>query len=203
MGTITVTEFISIDGVIESPGGEPGYAHAGWTFEFKDQNGRPWFDDPRAGAFKSDELEAAEAQLIGRTTYESFAGAWPDREGDADEGGFAKKMNAMPKYVVSSTLRDPAWNNTTVVGSDVAKAVAEIKAKHDGSILVAGSRTLARELLRRDLVDELRLMVFPVVLGSGRRLFPDDAPHARTLSLIDCDVLASGMLLQRWGRRAA
>jgi dihydrofolate reductase len=202
MGTITVTEFISIDGVIESPGGEPGYAHSGWTFAFTDANGRPWFDDPRAGAFKNDELQAAEAQLLGRTTYESFAGAWPEREGPDDEGGFAAKMNAMPKYVVSSTLRDPEWNNTTVVGSDVAAAVASVKEKHDGSILVAGSRTLARELLRRDLVDELRLMVFPVVLGSGRRLFPEDAPHARTLSLIDCDVLASGMLLQRWGRRA-
>jgi dihydrofolate reductase len=159
MGRIVVTEFITLDGVVEDPGGSEGTARGGWAFRF--ERGE---DGDR---FKLDELLAADAQLLGRVTYEGFAEAWPGRE---DPMGFADRMNSMPKYVVSSTLRDPSWQSSTVVSLD---DVASLRDRHDGDILVAGSATLVRGLVERGLVDELRLMVFPVVLGSGKRLFDD------------------------------
>src|SRR5687768_4732783 len=155
---IVVTEFVSLDGVMEAPGGEPNFKYPGWSFEF--ERG----DD--GNQFKLDETRSADALLIGRKTYESFAGAWPDREGE-----FADKFNTMPKYVVSSTLDNPDWNNTTVLKGDAAEEAAKLKEEIDGIIQVPGSLRLAQALFENDLVDELHLMVFPVVLGTGRRLF--------------------------------
>jgi dihydrofolate reductase len=166
MGDLIVTEFITLDGVIEDPGGSEGHERGGWAFEFE--------RGPEGDQFKLDELMAAEAQLLGRRTYDGFAAAWPDR---SDEMGFAEKMNSMPKYVVSTTLRDPSWANTTVLGD--VEEVVRVKEQHDGELLVAGSATLVRALLERGLVDELRLMVFPVVLGTGKRLFADDGERRR------------------------
>jgi dihydrofolate reductase len=160
MGKLVVTEFVSVDGVFEDPGGAEGYEHGGWTFEY-DRG-----DD--GDKFKLDELMEAEVQLLGRATYEGFAAAWPSREGE-----FAEKLNNDPKYVVSTTLKDPGWQNTSVISDNVTDEIAKLKASTDGVILVAGSGTLVGTLLGRDLVDELRLMVFPTVLGRGKRLFPD------------------------------
>ncbi|MFL5780727.1 MAG: dihydrofolate reductase family protein [Thermoleophilaceae bacterium] len=160
MGKLVVTEFVSIDGVFEDPGGAEGYEHGGWTFEYDRGD--------EGNKFKLDELMDADVQLLGRVTYEGFAAAWPEREGD-----FADKLNNDPKYVVSTTLTDPSWQNTTVISSDVAGAVSKLKDETDGTILVSGSGTLVGALLEADLVDELRLMVFPTILGRGRRAFPD------------------------------
>jgi dihydrofolate reductase len=187
MGKITVAEFVSLDGVMEDPGGAEGYEHGGWTFKYPDDEGMK---------FKFDELMEHDAQLLGRVTYEGFAKAWPDMKDDA---GFADKMNSMPKYVVSSTLTDPTWNNTTVL-PDV-DAVAELK-RREGDILVAGSARLHQGLVERGLVDEWRLMVFPIVLGSGKRLF-GDAAGATGLELVDSRQLASGSLYLTYRAAAA
>lgn len=168
MGKLVVSEFVTLDGVMEDPGGAESFAHRGWALSFE--------RGPEGDAFKLDEVVAAEAMLLGRVTYEGFAAAWPER---TDEVGFADKMNSMPKYVVSATLSDPQWNNTTVIASDVAESVASVKTGLQGDLLVAGSCRLVSALLEHDLVDELRLMVFPVVLGSGRRLFGDGAEPRR------------------------
>ena len=160
MGKLVVTEFVSVDGVFEDPGGSEKREHGAWTFEY-DRG-----DD--GNAFKLDEVMEAEVQLLGRVTYEGFAEAWPQRQGE-----FADKLNSDPKYVVSTTLQEPAWENTTVISGDVAEEIAKLKQRTDGVILVAGSGTLVETLLAADLVDELRLMVFPTILGRGKRLFPD------------------------------
>jgi dihydrofolate reductase len=157
MGRIVITEFLSLDGVMQAPGGEE-FKYPGWSFEFDRGD--------EGNQFKLDEARDAEALLLGRITYESFAGAWPERQGE-----FADKFNEMPKYVVSSTLSDPAWNNTTVLEGPVIESVSKLKDDVDGDIYIHGSRRLAQELLDAGLVDELRLMVFPVVLGTGARLF--------------------------------
>jgi dihydrofolate reductase len=180
MGRVVVSEFVSVDGVMEAPGGEPGYAHSGWVLGFQ---------VPAQVKYKLDEVLAAEALLIGRRTYESFAGAWPQREGE-----FADRMNAIPKYVASTTLTDPEWSNTTVLDGDVPVAVAKLKAEVRGDILVAGSRALVNTLAQHDLVDEYRLMVFPIVLGSGMRLF-DTTADATTLRLVDTQPLESGTVI--------
>ena len=158
MAKIIVTEFISVDGVVEDPGGSEDFKYGGWAFDF-DRG-----DD--GNQFKADETMGAAAMLLGRVTYEGFAQAWPEREGE-----FADKFNSMPKYVVSTTLRDPEWTNSTVLDGDVADAVARLKREQDGDIVVHGSVQLAQALIEHDLVDELRLMTFPVVLGAGKRLF--------------------------------
>jgi dihydrofolate reductase len=158
MGRIVVTEFISLDGVIEDPGGSEDFEYGGWSFEI-DRG-----DD--GNRFKLDETMEADALLLGRKTYEGFADAWPSREGE-----FADKFNEMPKYVVSSTLENPEWSNSTVLSGDVAEAVAKLRQEQDGQIVVHGSGQLVQTLIENDLVDELRLMVFPVVLGAGQRLF--------------------------------
>src|SRR5205807_2356081 len=160
MGKLVVTEFVSVDGVFEDPGGAEEYEHGGWTFEY-DRG-----DD--GDKFKLDELLEAQVHLLGRVTYEGFAAAWPSREGP-----FADRLNNDPKYVVSNTLENPEWQNTTVISGDVAEQVSKLKDETDGVILVAGSGTLVRTLLEADLVDELRLMVFPTILGRGKRVFPD------------------------------
>jgi dihydrofolate reductase len=188
MGKIVVTEFVSLDDVIEAPGGGEDYKHAGWTFEI---------DRGEEGdKFKLDELVEAEAQLLGRVTYEGFAAAWPTIE---DGAGFAEKMNSMPKYVVSSTLREASWENTTVLNGELADEVAKLHREIDGVILVAGSAQLVQGLLEHDLVDELRLMVFPVVLGEGKRLF-GDVSEKKLLRLTDSKTLGDGIALLTYER---
>jgi dihydrofolate reductase len=170
MGRIVVTEFVSLDGVMEAPGGEE-FKYPNWSFEFdRGEDG---------DKFKLDEALESEALLIGRVTYESFAGAWPSRDGD-----FADKFNSMPKYVVSSTLENPEWNNTTVLKGDAVEQATKLKQELDGDIYVHGSRQLAQALIESDLVDELHLMVFPVVLGTGKRLFGETSDKKR-LRLMD------------------
>jgi dihydrofolate reductase len=165
MAKLVVTEFITLDGVMEDPGGAEKFERGGWAFKF-DQG-------EEGGKFKFDELAASDAQLLGRVTYEGFAKAWPTMEGT---GEFGEKMNAMPKFVVSSTLKKPEWNNTTVLDGDLAEEVGKLKQQFDGDIIVAGSAQLVQSLLAADLVDELHLMVFPVALGAGKRLFADGVP---------------------------
>jgi dihydrofolate reductase len=173
MGKLVVSEFITLDGVIDDPGGADGTPNGGWSFKFPTPDGE---------TFKAKELEDADVQLLGRLTYAGFAAAWPSMEEVA--GDFAKKMNSMPKYVVSTTLTDPTWQNTTVIAGDVAGRVAELKAATAGDILVAGSANLVNTLRAHNLVDEYRLMVYPIVLGQGKRLF-NDASSATALTLVD------------------
>jgi len=181
MGRIVVTEFISLDGVIEDPGGSEDFKYGGWSFEF---------DRGEEGdQFKVDETNTADAMLLGRKTYEGFAEAWPSREGE-----FAEKFNSMPKYVVSSTLEDPEWANSTVIGTDLSAEIARLKEELDGDIVVHGSAQLAQGLLEQGLVDELRLMVFPVVLGAGKRLFGETSDK-RTLRLSDSKVVGDGVAI--------
>ena len=179
MGRIVVTEFISLDGVVEDPGGSEQYRHGGWSFEI--QRGE------EGDKFKLDETVASEALLLGRVTYEGFADAWPSRDGE-----FADKFNGMPKYVVSSTLEAPEWNNTTVLRGDLREAVEKLKREVDGDIVVHGSATLVQGLLEHGLVDELRLMVYPVVLGDGKRLFGATSDK-RTLRLKDSKTVGDGV----------
>jgi dihydrofolate reductase len=188
MGRIVVTEFVSLDGVMEAPGGGENYKHAGWTFEI---------DRGEEGdKFKFDELMEADAQLLGRVTYEGFAAAWPTF---TDEVGFADKMNAMPKYVVSSTLESADWNNSTILSGDFVAEMEKLKDEVDGVILVAGSAQLVQALVEHDLVDELRLMVFPVVLGSGKRLF-GDTTDKKSLELADSKVVGDGVAILTYRR---
>ena len=179
MGRIVVTEFVSLDGVIEAPGGGEEFRHGGWTFEIN--------RGEEGDRFKLDETLSSEALLLGRRTYEGFAAAWPSREGD-----FADKLNTMPKYVVSSTLEDPEWNNSTVLKGDIAEEVTKLRRDQDGDIVVHGSARLVQTLLEHDLVDELRLMVFPVVLGSGKRLFGETSDK-KTLRLVDSKTVGDGV----------
>jgi dihydrofolate reductase len=171
MGKLVVTEFVTLDGVFEDPGGASDFPHGGWAF--KADRGE------EGNAFKGDELRAAEAQLLGRITYEGFAQAWPKMQDD----WFGQKMNSMPKYVVSSTLERADWENSTVLSGDLAQEVGALKGQIEGDILVAGSGQLVRGLFDADLVDILRLMVYPVVLGEGRRLF--DGVSLTALKLVE------------------
>jgi dihydrofolate reductase len=193
MGKIVVTEFISLDGVIEDPGGSEDFVHGGWTFEIDRGD--------EGNKFKLDELAEAEAQLLGRVTYEGFADAWPRREGDPQMGDFAKKMNTMPKYVYSTTLESADWQNTTVLSGDFAADIGKVKDEVDGVILVAGSAALVQGLIANDLLDELRLMVFPVTLGGGLRLFADDGRKI-PLTLADARTVGAGIQLLTYERTA-
>jgi len=181
VGRIVVTEFVSLDGVMEDPGGSEDFQYGGWSFEISRGD--------EGDKFKLDETLEAEALLLGRVTYEGFAAAWPSREGE-----FADKFNTMPKYVVSSTLEKPEWNNSSVLKGDVAEEVAKLKNEHDGEIVVHGSARLVQTLLDNDLVDELRLMVFPVVLGAGKRLFGETGDK-RPLRLTDTQVVGDGVAI--------
>jgi dihydrofolate reductase len=187
MGRIVVTEFVSLDGVMQAPGGEK-FKYEGWTFEF-DRG-----DD--GNQFKLDELLEADAHLLGRVTYESFAGAWPNREGE-----FADKLNKDPKYLVSTTLKDPEWENVTVLDSgDATAQVTKLKDEVDGTILVAGSRRLVQELLASDLVDQINLMVFPVALGTGDRMF-GEMDDRKTFKLTEAKPVGSeGVLTLKYER---
>ena len=178
---IVVTEFVSLDGVMEDPGGSEGTKHAGWSFEFSRGD--------EGDKFKLDETMATDALLLGRVTYDGFAAAWPSREGE-----FADKFNSMPKYVVSSTLESPEWTNSTVLKGDLSEEVGKLKQEHDGDIVVHGSAMLAQALLDRGLVDELRLMVYPVVLGSGKRLFGETSDK-KTLRLVESKPVGDGVVI--------
>jgi dihydrofolate reductase len=181
MGRIIVTEFISLDGVVEDPGGAEDFKYGGWSFEI---------DRGEEGdKFKLDEALEAGALLLGRVTYEGFAAAWPSREGE-----FADKFNSMPKYVVSSTLQDPEWSNTTVLRGDLAEEVSKLKQDQDGDIVVHGSARLVQALIDRDLFDELRLMVFPVILGRGKRLFGETSDK-ESLRLADSKTVGDGVAI--------
>jgi dihydrofolate reductase len=180
MGRIVVTEFVSLDGVMEDPGGAEDFKHGGWTFEIDRGDG---------DKFKLDEAFETEALLLGRVTYAGFAAAWPSRQGE-----FADKFNSMPKYVVSSTLEEPTWNNTTVLKGDVVEEVSKLRQAPGGDIMVHGSAQLAQTLLEHGLVDELRLMVFPVILGIGKRLFGDTSDKKR-LRLADSKAVGDGVAI--------
>jgi dihydrofolate reductase len=179
MGSIWVTEFVSLDGVMEAPGGDDNFERGAWTFEFDRGD--------EGNAFKTGETVDAEAMLLGRRTYEAFARAWTPREGE-----FAEIFNTMPKYVVSSTIENPQWGETTVLEADAA-AVAEARDRHDGHLIVHGSGQLVQWLIEQDLVDELRLMVFPVVLGYGKKLFGDTS-EMRKLKLAEANTVGDGVL---------
>jgi dihydrofolate reductase len=176
---IAVTEFISLDGVVEDPGGSEDFRHGGWSFEFNRG------DD--GDKFKLDETMEADGLLLGRVTYEGFASSWPEREGE-----FADKFNTMPKYVVSSTMETAGWTNSTVLDGDAAEAVAKLKDEVDGQLVVHGSAQLVQTLLEHDLVDELRLMVLPVVLGDGKRLF-GETTDKKALNLTDSRTVGDGV----------
>jgi dihydrofolate reductase len=187
MGKIGVTEFISVDGVIEDPGGAEDFKYSGWSFEYD--------RGEEGGKFKYDETMGSAALLLGRKTYEGFAKAWPTRDGD-----FADKFNSMPKYVVSSTLSDPDWTNTTVLRGDLQDVVPKLRDEVDGDIMVHGSGQLVQGLLEHDLVDELRLMVFPVILGAGQRLFGETSDQ-KPLRLAECRTVGDGVTIQIYQRR--
>jgi dihydrofolate reductase len=181
MGRIVITEFVSLDGVMEDPGGAEGFKYGGWSFEFDRGD--------EGNQFKLDETMQTEALLLGRRTYEGFAAAWPSRDGE-----FADRFNAMPKYVVSSTLERADWNNSTVLRGDVAEEVGKLREAHEGDVVVHGSARLAQTLLEHGLVDEVRLMVFPVVLGAGKRLF-GDASHKVGMKLVRSATVGDGVVV--------
>jgi dihydrofolate reductase len=194
MGDLVVTEFVSMDGVMQAPGGED-FKYEGWTFEFdRGEDGNN---------FKLQEVLNAKAHLLGRVTYDSFAGAWPEREDDPAMREFAVKLGDDPKYVVSSTLKDPEWRNTTVIdgSGDVPAEIAKLKQEIDGPILVAGSRRLVQTVLENGLVDEIRLMVFPVVLGIGDRVFGEYSEKT-TWKLTEANPVGSDGVLTLVYRRA-
>jgi dihydrofolate reductase len=186
VGRIVVTEFVSLDGVVEDPGGSESFKYGGWSFEFDrgDEGNR----------FKLDETMNSDALLLGRVTYEGFADAWPKRDGE-----FADKFNSMPKHVVSTTLTEPEWTNTTVLEGDLADGVAKLKKQYDRDIVVHGSPQLVQALLDQDLIDELRLMVFPVVLGAGKRLF-GETTDKKPLKLVDTKTYGDGVVVLTYGR---
>jgi dihydrofolate reductase len=184
MSKLIVTEFVTLDGVMEAPGGEPTHPHTGWVFDLM---------SPEPQQYKLNEVLEAGSHLLGRVTYESFAGAWPEREGP-----MADKLNSMPKYVVSSTLEEPLeWNNSTLIRGDVAKEVGNLKKQDGGPILVAGSATLVHSLIENDLVDELRLMVFPVMIGGGKRPFPE-AKQKKPFKLTGTETFGSGVAVHTY-----
>src|SRR5688500_7669360 len=166
---------------MEDPGGSENFKHGGWSFEFSRGD--------EGDKFKLDETLSSEALLLGRVTYEGFAAAWPSRDGE-----FADKFNAMPKYVVSSTLEQPEWNNSTVLKGNVVDEVAKLREEQDGDIVIHGSAQLVQTLLEHDLVDEVRLMVFPVVLGSGKRLF-GETTDKKPLRLVDSKPVGDGVAI--------
>ena len=189
MGKIVVTEFVSLDGVMEDPGGAEDFKHGGWSFEFE--------RGEEGDRFKLDETQNSDAVLLGRRTYQGFAEAWPSREGE-----FADKLNSMPKYVVSSTLKDPEWANSTVLDGDLADDVSKLREEYDGDIVVHGSAQLVQALVEHGLVDELRLMVFPVVLGAGKRLFGETSDK-RPLRLADSKTVGDGVAILTYEPAAA
>jgi dihydrofolate reductase len=188
VGRIVVTEFVSLDGVMEDPGGSENFKHGGWSFEIS--------RGEEGDKFKLDETMSSDALLLGRRTYEGFAAAWPSREGE-----FADRFNSMPKYVVSSTLNDPEWTNSTLLSGDLADEVKRVREEHEGDVVVHGSAQLVQGLLEDDLVDELRLMVFPVVLGDGKRLFGETSGK-KPLRLKSTQTVGDGVAILIYERAA-
>ena len=181
MGRIVVTEYISVDGVVEAPSGTEDFERVGWTDDFS--------RGPAGEQFKVDETMASDALLLGRVTYDTFAAVWPHVEGD-----FADKFNTMPKYVVSSTLGNPEWNNTTVLRGDVVEVVKDLKEQHRRDIVVHGSPQLAQTLIEHDLVDALHLLVYPVIVGAGKRLFAATSLK-KNLRLVETKAFNDGVTL--------
>jgi dihydrofolate reductase len=181
MSKLVVTEFVSLDGVIEDPGGAEDFEHGGWSFQFdRGEDG---------DKFKLDETLASDALLLGRLTYEAFAASWPSRSGE-----FADKFNSMPKFVVSTTLEEPEWSNSHVIKANVVEEVSKLKQEREGDIVIHGSAHLVQTLAPEDVIDEYRLMVFPIVLGSGKRLFGEtDRPI--TLELVDSKTVGAGVVI--------
>ena len=179
MGRIVVTEYISVDGVVEAPSGTEAFERVGWTDDFS--------RGPEGDTFKVEETMASDALLLGRVTYDGFAPVWPHVEGE-----FANTFNTMPKYVVSSTLESPEWNNTTVIRGDVIEEVTKLRERYERDIVVHGSPQLAQTLIEHDLVDELRLMVYPVIVGAGKRLF-SDTTHKKNLRLVETKTFDDGI----------
>ncbi len=181
MGKVIASEFITLDGVIEDPGGADNFELGGWAFQFE--------RGPEGDKFKMDEVMEAESLLLGRVTYEGFAKAWPSRTGD-----FADKMNGMPKYVVSSTLTNPTWNNTTIMKGNITDAVTKLKETHQGDILIAGSGRLVNVLTKNHLIDEYRLMLYPVILGMGKQLFGAGIDRL-SLKLVEVKPVGGGIII--------
>jgi dihydrofolate reductase len=188
MGRIVVTEYISVDGVVEAPSGTEPFERVGWTDAFS--------RGPEGDQFKWEETKASDALLLGRVTYEGFAPVWPKLEGE-----FANKFNTMPKYVISSTLKDPEWNNTTVLTGDIVEEVTSLKQRFEGDIVVHGSPQVAQTLIEHDLVDALHLQVYPIIVGAGKRLFADTSATKR-LRLIDAKIVGDGVHLLTYERVA-
>jgi dihydrofolate reductase len=188
MGRLVITEYVSVDGVIEGPSGDEAFDRVGWTDGFS--------RGPDGDQFKVDETMASDAQLLGRVTYEQFAAAWPLHEGE-----FADHFNSMPKYVVSSTLTNPAWNNTTVLGGDVVEEVGKLKQRHERDVVVHGSAQLAQTLIEHGLVDALHLLVYPVIVGAGKRLF-DGTSEVKRLQLTETRTFGDGVQLLVYERAA-
>jgi dihydrofolate reductase len=188
MGRIVVTEYISVDGVVEAPSGMEDFERVGWTDAFTRGS--------EGDKFKFDETMASDALLLGRGTYDGFAPVWPQVEGE-----FADKFNSMPKYVVSETLQDPDWNNTTVLRGDVVEAVSKIKQQYDGDIVVHGSPQLAQTLIEHDLVDALHLQVYPVIVGAGKRLFAETS-GTKQLRLTQAKTVGDGVHILIYERAA-
>jgi dihydrofolate reductase len=186
MARIVVTEYVSVDGVVEAPSGDESFERVGWTDSFS--------RGPNGDAFKVDETMASDALLLGRITYDTFASVWPHLEGE-----FADKFNTMPKYVVSSTLENPTWNNTTVLGDDVVGEVTKLKEQYERDIVVHGSPQLVQTLIEHDLVDELRLMIYPVIVGAGKRLFAETSTK-KNLRLVDTKTFNDGITVLSYRR---
>jgi dihydrofolate reductase len=181
MGRIVVTEYISIDGVVEAPSGQESFERVGWTDPFR--------RGPEGDQFKVDETMASDAMLLGRVTYDAFAAVWPSVPGE-----FAARFNSMPKYVVSRTLESPAWTNTTVLRGDLVDEVTNLRARVAGDIVVHGSPQLTQALIEHDLVDELRLMIYPVIVGAGKRLFADTSIK-KNMRLVETTTFNDGVHL--------
>jgi dihydrofolate reductase len=183
MGKIVISENVTIDGVIQDPTGDGGFAHGGWFNEITDEDRQGWAEVETAEALR------AEALLLGRRTFDYLVARWPART-----GVWADRLNTMPKYVVSSTLTDPQWTNTTVLTGDVVNEVSKLKERLDGEIVVNGSGQLAHTLIEHGLVDELRLMVYPFALGSGERLYPETSDRT-AMRLTDTRTVGHGLAL--------
>jgi dihydrofolate reductase len=181
MAKIVISENVSLDGVIQDPAGDEGFRVGGWVGLIK--------DSPQLNKFALDEALGAEAWLLGRRSYEWFAARWPSRSGE-----LAERLNSLPKYVVSSTLEDPAWNNSTILKGDVVDEVSKLKQKLNGEIVVPGSFQLLHTLMEHNLVDELRLKIFPVVLGAGERLFGETSDK-KPMRLVDIQTLGDGVAI--------
>lgn len=179
---IVATEYLTLDGIFEDPGGAEKTKYGGWSFDF-------W--NKEAAKFKSDELYASDALLLGRVTYQGFAKAWPSIK---DDYGFADKMNSIPKYVVSTTLKNAHWDNSTIISKNIAKTLLKLKNQPGKDILVAGSSILVQNLIKHNLIDEIRLMIHPVILGNGKHFFKDDS-HKTILKLVDTKAFKTGIVV--------